>query len=262
MNLLQKTQSYFRYLIHSQAPGTIQAVLPTTIFNKTTHNEPSMQEHFRRIEVLRSNMLKDHRVIEVKDFGAGGGADETEARTIASIVRKSSQLRRYNTLYYKLIQHQKPTKILELGTSFGFTTALMAMAAPNAQVITIEGCPATAALANENFDRLGISNIELIRGPFESQLDVVFRKYGKMDYIFFDGNHRMVPTLNYFLKALNHKHSGSLFVFDDIRWSEQMFDAWNELIKHPEITISLDLFSIGLVMFDPSIPEKHLQIRY
>lgn len=262
MNLFQKTQSYIRYLISASPPGKVDTVLPATIFSRKAPRHSSMQEHFRRIEALRAAMLRDHRAIQIKDFGAGGGLNETDERTIASVVRKTTQLRRYNTLYYKLIQHQQPAKILELGTSFGFTTSLMAMAAPNAQVITIEGCPATAALAEENFKSLGIKNIDLIRGSFENELDAVFRKFGKMDYIFFDGNHRMVPTLNYFLKALNHKHSGSLFVFDDIRWSDQMFEAWKELIKHPDITTSLDLFSIGLVMFDKSIPGKHLQIRY
>ena len=49
--------------------------------------------------------------------------------------------------------------------------------------------------------------------------------------------------------ALEKKHTNSIFVFDDIYWSDGMQQAWKEICKHPEVTLSLDLFFISVSFF-------------
>ena len=46
--------------------------------------------------------------------------------------------------------------IIELGTSFGISTMYLAASCPDATVYTIEGCPATAEIARENFTEAGL----------------------------------------------------------------------------------------------------------
>jgi hypothetical protein len=40
-----------------------------------------------------------------------------------------------------------------------------------------------------------------------------------------------------------------MVVFDDIHWSSEMEQAWSQIIADPRVTMSIDLFFIGLVFF-------------
>jgi hypothetical protein len=37
-------------------------------------------------------------------------------------------------------------------------------------------------------------------------------------------------------------------VFDDIRWSEGMLRAWQNLTVHPRVRLAIDMFQVGLVV--------------
>lgn len=84
----------------------------------------------------------------------------------------------------------------------------------------------------------------------------------KTDFVFFDGNHQYEPTLKYFNMCLDKVHSKSVFVFDDINWSEGMQRAWNEIKNHPKVTVTIDLFMMGLVFFDPDLSKQDFVLRY
>jgi hypothetical protein len=41
-----------------------------------------------------------------------------------------------------------------------------------------------------------------------------------------------------------------------VHWSKEMEQAWNEIIKHPSVTLSIDLFFIGVVLFKKDFKIK------
>jgi hypothetical protein len=55
----------------------------------------------------------------------------------------------------------------------------------------------------------------------------------------------------------------SILVFDDIHWSEEMEQAWNEISGHKAVTLSIDLFFIGIVFFRKEFAQKQqVSIRF
>jgi len=69
--------------------------------------------------------------------------------------------------------------------------------------------------------------------------------------------------MNYFKQALEKKNVNSIFVFDDIYWSEEMQQAWKEICAHNEVTLSLDLFYFGIVFFRTENKEKeHFVLKF
>ena len=127
----------------------------------------------------------------------------------------------------------------------------------------MEGSPAIADIALKTFERMDIKNIELITGNFNSSLPALLAKLNTVDLAFIDGNHRKEPTLGYFAKLLNSSTPNSIFVFDDIHWSAEMEAAWAEIKGHPSITLTIDLFFIGIVFFNADINHKqHFSIRF
>jgi len=209
---------------------------------------------FDEIERLRVNLLRDKRMLEVTDLGAGSHTTTSNQRSVQSIARSAVTPSRYTQFLFSLVHYIKPKTLLEMGTSLGISTLYQAKADGRAQVVTLEGCPEIADIAQENFTQLKADNIELI-------LPRALQKMQRADYVFFDGNHRKNPTLNYFHEALKYAHEGSVFVFDDIYWSEEMVEAWEEIKAHPQVTLTIDIFYMGIVFFrKENVTKEHFTL--
>ena len=101
-------------------------------------------------------------------------------------------------------------------------------------------------------------NINLINASFES----VLPKLSKYDFnfIYFDGNHTKKATLNYFSWALEQVKENDVFIFDDIYWSKEMNEAWNNIVNHQKTTLTIDLFSIGIVFFNKNLSKENFKL--
>ena len=79
----------------------------------------------------------------------------------------------------------------------------------------------------------------------------------KFDVVYIDGNHTYEATINYFnLLLKNNTNQNSVLIFDDIYWTPQMTAAWEEIKKHPAVTITIDLYKVGLVFFRKENKQK------
>ena len=215
------------------------------------------------IEARRKQLLSDQRVLEVTDFGAGSGHLKTKQRKVKDIAATSLKPAKYARLLHRLARYYHHTQILELGTSLGITTAYLAATSPNYHVITCEGAPEIAAIAREGFEQLGLSNIQIETGSFDETLPLILKQLPAPELVFIDGNHRKMPTLQYFHQILEVLPQHGLMVFDDIHWSAEMESAWQTIQRHPAVTLSVDLFFIGLVWINPDFRQPaHYVIRF
>ncbi len=246
------TQATTVYNIHS--PFVYQFVINVLEDNRIYYA-------FQAIEELRQLLKQNKTKIQVTDFGAGSHVNNNKERSISSIVNSAVTDARNGQILFKVIHHFKPKTILEIGTSLGITTLYQAKALQKSRVITLEGCPNIATVAKQNFEVLEASNIDLIVGEFSATLPKVIQKSNTLDYVFFDGNHQKAATLSYFSQCLEIAHEHSVFVFDDIHWSEDMEAAWYEIQNHPNVTLTIDLFFMGFVFFKKSnFQQKHLKL--
>ncbi len=206
-------------------------------------------------------MLRSTEQLQITDFGAGSHINNKKLKKVRDIVRNSAKSPKYGQLLFRLAHHLKSEKILELGTSLGISSLYLGLAVPNGQMITLEGCPETAAKAADNFAALQADHIQLITGEFSGTLPQALQELGSLDLAFIDGNHQKQPTLDYFGQCLEYAHNNSLFIFDDIHWSTEMEEAWQEIKDHPAVSVSIDLFFMGLVFFRKEQAKEHFVIR-
>ena len=218
---------------------------------------------FDAIERLRQELRHDHTIIQVDDLGAGSSVSKSNQRSISEIATHALKSKKLAQLLFRLVNYYQPPTIIELGTSLGITTAYLASANGNGQVFTIEGSPSIAQVAKKNFTELNLYNAELIIGGFDTMLPDLLAKIKTVDFAFIDGNHRLEPTLRYFEWLMKYTHSSSILIFDDIHWSAEMETAWSKIKSYPDVTCTVDLFFIGLVIFNKDIKVKQdFVIRY
>jgi predicted O-methyltransferase YrrM len=214
------------------------------------------------IERLRKLLGQDERVINRVDLGAGYSNGHSKKQSVRNIAHRAAKPAKYGALLFRLANRFGSKNILELGTSLGLSTAYLAFSNTHAKVITLEGCPETAAVAKENFRKLKLTNVEIITGDFKDSLPRLLEKERSFDMVFFDGNHRKEPTLDYFKACLERIHAGSVFIFDDIHWSAEMEEAWQQIKQQSTVTVTIDLFFLGIVFFNPDLTKQDFIINY
>ncbi|HWZ03455.1 MAG TPA: class I SAM-dependent methyltransferase [Mucilaginibacter sp.] len=216
---------------------------------------------YAEVEALRNQLLNDQRMITITDLGAGSLVNNNRQKKICELAKNALKPPKLAQLLYRLAADLQPSNIIELGTCLGTTSIYLQNANPVAKVYTLEGCPETAAIAKETFAKAGVENIELVVGNFDNTLPGVIKKLQKLNFVFVDGNHQKDATLKYFDWCLPKVHENTLLIFDDIYWSEGMKEAWNEIKAHPQVTVTVDLFWIGLVFFRTGQVKEDFLVR-
>lgn len=254
-------RSILRYLQFYSVADTKYQVHSPFVFDFALNVLEDDREYyvFRTAEHLRKIIERNSTEIKTTDFGAGSTSGNEKEKTIGSIAKNAASKKWQCQTLFRLVNFYKPKTMLELGTSLGISTIYQASAAMNSKFITLEGDPQIAKLANYHLEEMKIKNVELRLGKFEDTLQLALNDLGKLDYVFIDGNHRLAPTLNYFDSCLEFAHNETVFVFDDIHWSYEMEEAWEKLKAHPRVTISIDLFHMGVIFI---LKEKKVKEHY
>ena len=261
---MQKFDFIRKYISYRYSSRTKYDVHPPFLFDLITQVFEDMNDYpgYKEVEDLKEKLKKDQGIISINDLGAGSSMNTNLKRSVSYIARTSSKSKRHGRLMYRLAKYFKPGNILELGTSLGLSTAYMALGSPGSKIITIEGCQNISAIAENNFKQLGIGDIKLITGSFEDELNSVLGSLHQLDFVFIDGNHKQEPTIKYFEQCLSKTVNDSIMIFDDIHWSEGMEKAWEHIKQHPDVSLSIDIFYMGIVLLKKELTKEHFVIRY
>lgn len=261
---LQLALKYLRYWIaasNSKGHG-IHSPFVYHFIEKVLNDERHFYA-YDEVEILRATLEGDQTLLTVEDLGAGSVTGATKQRTVSSIALNAVKPRKYGQLLFRMVEQYQPETLLELGTSLGITTQYLARAMKAGALHTIEGAAAVAAVADAGFREAGLDKITLHQGDFNHVLPGLLEQIPPVDFAFIDGNHREAPTLDYFNRLLAHHSENAVLIFDDIHWSEEMERAWKAICTHQEVMLSVDLFFIGIVFFNPQFRVKqHFRIRF
>lgn len=260
----QLAKKYFNYYLTADN-GKGHGIHSPFVFDFIIHvlNDKKKYDCYPKIERLRKELLNNNTTIEVEDFGAGSAVIPFKNRVVKDIAASSLKKKKYAQLLFRIAKYYQAKTIVELGTSFGITASYLASANPDSKVFTFEGAKNIANIALQNFEKTELWNIELCEGNFGKSLSLLNDKAENIDLLFVDGNHRKNATLEYFELFFKKSNEHSIFIFDDIHWSAEMEEAWKLIQQDDSVTMTIDLFFIGLVFFNTGFKVKqHFSIRF
>lgn len=261
---LQLVCKYLQYLFTANN-GKGHGVHSPFVFDfiREVLNDSGEYYCYETIEKQRSVWMTHTGTIAVTDLGAGSRKRGNPTRNISEIAKNALKPPKYGKLLFRIANYYKCKQILELGTSLGITSAYLGASSHVGKMITLEGVPAIASLAKQTFKEVATDHIKLIEGNFDNTLADALDQMQQIDLAYIDGNHRLEPTLRYFNQIMPYTHVDSLLIFDDIYWSREMESAWITIKNDSRVTLSIDLFSIGMVFFKPDFKVKqHFKIRF
>ena len=254
MNLLLE---YFKYCLKAKGRHGIHSPFVYDFVNKcltTKMNKKFISSQKKLFKILKS----DKTIINVNDFGAGSKKLNNQ-RSVSSIFLNSSSKGRYGKLLYSISNYYTPKNILEFGTSLGIGSIHFSAGNKSSNITTIEACQNTLFIAQQNFKISNTTNLNSILSTFDDFL--VDYSGDKFDVIFIDGHHDGIALIDYLERLKPHTHNDSLFILDDIRWSDSMHEAWNSIINDPYYHVSLDLFRMGIILPRHQQSKEHFIIK-
>lgn len=257
-NAIFHIKSYLRFLSRSVNEHGLHSPFLFDLATKCFYDKKQYPE-YELIRKYRQRLLGSETTIEVSDFGAGSRVFRSNSRKVGQIARNAGISAKRSELLARLVRYFNSKSILELGTSVGLATVCLA-SGKNRHVISIEGCRETAKVAFENLQASGVDNVQIVVGEFGPVLSTL-EENDKFDLIYFDGNHQKDATLTYFDLLLKTAHNDSVWIFDDIHWSEGMTEAWEQIKIHPKVTVTIDTYQWGLVFFRQEQVKEHFVVR-
>ncbi len=219
--------------------------------------DPSEQVLMECVEAQRAKLNARTDTFEQPDYGAGsgaaGGAGKTVRRVIGEFARSASSPQVWASMHFALVRAVQPSLCLELGTCVGIASAYMALAlrlnGNGGKVVTLEGAPGAAAVAEANFRDLGLENVTVVIGPFQETLGRVVAEHRGFGFVFIDGHHDEQATWDYFNQIEPALTDGAVVVFDDIAWSDGMRRVWQRLSADPRMAQACDLRHLGVCIY-------------
>ena len=253
--------AFIRYWFKATNSHSIHSPFLFELYNEVICSDDTYYA-FSAIAALRAKLLRSNETIPVEKIGAGSMVLQAKHQTVSAVTKNFAVPEKYGQLLFRLVNHFNPMSIIELGTSLGISTLYLAMADSKSKVITIEGSKATADQAMKHFNMMHASNISVLTGSFDDTLPEALSRAGSPDFLFIDGNHAYEPTLRYFEQCLAVANNRTVFVFDDIHWSQGMERAWNEIVSHPSTTMCIDLFRLGIVFINAELSKEKFVLKW
>ncbi|MCE3296481.1 MAG: hypothetical protein K0R65_2195 [Crocinitomicaceae bacterium] len=248
---------YIKYKLNSKGKYKIHSPYVFDLVSKCLELKIAPEDR-RQIAKVRNSLKNDRRTIQIKDFGAGSHK-LGNTRKISRIYKYSASKGVYARLLYQLNRHYSCNEVLELGTSLGVGTIHLALGNRKSRITTVDASPETQEIAREQAQKLGLTNIDFVCSDFHSYLSGLENK--QFDLVFIDGHHDGNALRAYLKKLGPLTHNDTIFVLDDIRWSEGMLEAWEEICRDPAYHLTMDLFRMGIVLKRPQQAREHFVIK-
>lgn len=259
-HLLFRLRSLVSYLWYGQSRYHVHSDFVFNYINQVLRDRKK-QPVWERIEAIRQELKTDLTPIAPQPLGAK--ASSAQSNTASKKVKQTATPETYGRLLSRTVAYFGAKNVLELGTGMGISTLYLGSNAVVNKLVSLEGNPALIEIAQKQAKQMGLNNIEFVVGDFDSTLSTSLGKLGSVDLAFIDGNHQKGATLRYYNQILPYTHNDSVLIFDDINWSPEMQEAWQEIIARPEVTLSLDFYRMGMVFFRKEIRQpQHIRLYY
>lgn len=158
-------------------------------------------------------------------------------------------------LIFRLVNHFEAQKILEIGSGEGITTLFASSPKSNSECVCVELSPRQIKQAVQTYSGWN-RDIVLHTKSFPQTSE-------KQDCIIIDLKNWQNADYNFFVTQIFPLCSHNTFiVIKHIRQNRNQLKLWRQLRNRCEITVSCDLYSLGILFFNPKLHKKNYRISF
>lgn len=251
INILKKGILLYRWLRYRKGFG----VHSPFVFNLITKviEEKASYYSLDDIELVRKQMLYREGMITYPDRHQKG---KVCSRTVGQIVRRESISPKHGALLFRLTNYLRPKYVLQIGASMGLSTLYLSSYASDLECRVLENEPEFAKISRSVYEKAARNPIDLQVGDYKKLLPGALEEMERVDFVFFNTPYEPMDYLFLFETSLAKVHDHTVFVFEGIKENRRMRELWQMVCSCPEVTVTIDLYSMGLVFFNKKLHKR------
>lgn len=166
-------------------------------------------------------------------------------------------------LLFRLANFIGARQIVQLGATDGLASLYLTYHSREARCLVIEPDPERARMATRIYGRWGRGAIELREGDYHHQTERVLSEMSKIDLLVVDPTNAATEAQLMLGIALRHHfHDRSLIVVEHLRDNIKNEFFWEWLIQQQEPTVTIDLCTIGIAVFNRKLHKRNYKIYF
>ncbi len=239
MTQTHRILSQLKFWWKAQSEYAVHAPFAFDFYTKVICAKRKFPQELNAIERLRKNFLRES----------------------AKAIRKQIPSHRHAFLLYRIVEYIQPKHILEVGKPEGIALMFMASANKQENITDIHERSQIPEIVIQNYRALlflihhVVWKVQTI-SPNEAKQNL------PLGVVYFSNMYFGEDLYQFFLRCLLFIDENSVFIFSNIHSSKPMENAWNEIIRNENISLSLDIFSFGIVFFKKNITKQHFILKY
>jgi predicted O-methyltransferase YrrM len=166
-----------------------------------------------------------------------------------------------DALLFRLTHYFRSKHIVQIGASTGLSTLYLTSYARGVKCITLEKLPEQAAVARWVYEQAGCTWVDLRVGDYSALLPGILEEMGTVDFVFFNTG-REVSDASLFDTCAKYAKADTVFVFEGIKNSRSMRGLWKMICARPDVTVTIDLYSMGLVFFNKKLHKRNYTVYF
>jgi predicted O-methyltransferase YrrM len=169
---------------------------------------------------------------------------------------------KYGALLMRITNYFKPQTLLQIGSDGGFTSLYLAAFNSAICCVVLEEKPEIAAFARFVIEKQGYKNILLQEGSYKKTIPLFLANTNKLDFVYFSEQNDVFLNSSVFDRILPYLHEESFLVIRGIRKTKEKKEFWNRLCARAEVRVTIDVYELGIVFFNPKIHKRNYIVSF
>jgi len=174
------------------------------------------------------------------------------------LTRKETQSKNYGALLFRLVNFFKPTTVLQIGSVTGIMSLYLANASKRCKYYFLEEREGLF----DSYDFIQnhqLDNLIMKEGDYEVQLKELKTELPEVDLIHLNLRGDTEKTEKVIKLLIPFIHKNTILLIDGIGINKSMQKFWSGFIQTHSISVSLDLYALGIVFFDKKYHKQNFK---
>jgi predicted O-methyltransferase YrrM len=173
-----------------------------------------------------------------------------------------TQHRNYGALLFRLVNYFDCRNILQIRGLSGIMSLYLAEAKNNCSCYVFEENSDFTEAVKRFAELRNLSNLHFLEGDYGANIAKLKSENSSFDLVFINqaGNAAATAATVGLTRAFYSERT--VLVIDGIYSNKDMQTFWQTLVEHPETCVTVDLYALGLVFFNPKLNKQHYKTYF
>ncbi|MGB3948806.1 MAG: hypothetical protein WBM13_12535 [Bacteroidia bacterium] len=188
--------------------------------------------------------------------------DSTAVAGSLSVSKLAKKLpdEKYSKLLFRLVNYFQPNTVVLITDDLGIDTAYTASVSEHLKVFSLNESKELQKNTASNLKQLKLKNITLLDESVATSLPNLLKQLDTLDFVVIHQNTKE-EVLSVFYQCLEKAITSCVFVLSNVGLPE-ISEAWEEIKNNNQVTVTIDLFYMGIVFLRKEQVKEHFLIRF